>query len=184
MIKMMTMLKLIINSLFIVIIVQSGYGQKSLNPVIKDFGGIWDIPEAMVTADKQLDYKIVIDVNSGPDSPDELNPALNNVARMLNLHAVAGAGNDKMHVVLAIHASATYAIMNNKAYRVKYGTDNPNLALIRQLNRAGVELTVCGQSLIAREVPIKDVQKEVEVATSMLTTVTMYQNKGYAYLRF
>ncbi|RLD18162.1 MAG: hypothetical protein DRI69_10775 [Bacteroidetes bacterium] len=178
------MLKTIINCLFLIIIIQTGYGQEVQNPVIQDFGGIWDIPQATVTADRNLDYNIVIDLHSGPDTPEMLNPALNNVARLLNLHAVAGADPAKTHVVLAIHASATYSIMTNEGYRAKYGVDNPNTELIRQLDRAGVKLTVCGQSLIAREVAFGHVQDEVEVSTSMLTTVTTYQNKGYAYLRF
>ena len=172
------------NGLFLIALLQSGYGQEAQNPVIQDFGGIWDIPQATVTADKNHDYNIVIDLHSGPDSPEMLNPALNNAARMLNLHAVAGADPARVHIVLAIHASATYSIMTNEGYRAKYGVDNPNVELIRQLDRAGVKLTVCGQSLIAREVAFGDVQDDVEVATSMLTTVTTYQNKGYAYLRF
>ncbi len=178
------MAKSIIIYLILVIFIQTGYGQEKQNPVIQDFGGIWDIPQATVTADKNLDYKIVIDLHSGPDSPEMINPALNNVARMLNLHAVAGADPEKMHVVLAIHASATYSIMTNAGYRDKYGVENPNIELIRQLDGAGVKLTVCGQSLIAREVPFEEVQREVEVSTSMLTTVSMYQNKGYGFMRF
>ena len=178
------MIKIFINCLFLIVLVQSGYGQEKQNPIMQDFGGIWDIPQATVTTERDLDYNIVIDLHSGPDSPDMLNPALNNVARMLNLHAVAGAESTKMHVVLAIHASATYSIMTNQGYRAKYGTDNPNIELVRQLDQAGVKLTVCGQSLIAREVAFGEVQEEVEVATSMLTTVTTYQNQGYAYLRF
>jgi intracellular sulfur oxidation DsrE/DsrF family protein len=178
------MMKSTLSAILFISLLQLGFGQEKLNPVIKDFGGIWDIPQATVKADHKADYKIVIDVNSGPDSPDKLNPALNNVARMLNLHVVSGANPDKIHVVLAIHASATYAIMDNAAYLKKYGVENPNIELIRQLKAADVKLTVCGQSLIAREVPFESVLKEVEVGTSMLTTVTTFQNKGYAYLNF
>jgi len=178
------MLKAIGIYLCLIVLVQPGYGQEEQNPVIKDFGTIWDIPQATVTGDKNLDYNIVIDLNSGPDSPEKLNPALNNVARMLNLHAVAGVDTENMHVVLAVHASATYAIMTNEGYQAKYGIDNPNVELIRQLNKSGVRLTVCGQSLIARKVKFEEVQKQVEVATSMLTTVTTYHNRGYTLLRF
>lgn len=137
-----------------------------------------------VNADNDQDHNIVVDLYSGPASPDELNPALNNVARMLNLHTVAGANPERTHVVLAIHASATYAIMANDAYRAKYGMDNPNIELIRQLADAGVKLSVCGQSLLARDVHLDALLEQVEVATSMLTTVTTYQSKGYGLLIF
>ncbi|MEM9300323.1 MAG: DsrE family protein, partial [Bacteroidota bacterium] len=109
---------------------------------------------------------------------------LNNVARMLNLHAVSGADMDRMEVVLAIHGSATYAVMDNRLFKKSFGVDNPNLPLIQDLKAAGVKLTVCGQSLISRDVPVKNVTEEVEIATSMLTTVTTHQLKGYALLKF
>lgn len=178
------MAKSIFITAFLTLSVHAAFAQDRQNPVIADYGGIWDVPEATVKADENLNYKIVIDMNSGSESPEMINPALNNVARMLNLHAVAGADPESMQVILAIHASTTYAIMTNKGYRAKYGIDNPNLKLISQLHEAGVKLTVCGQSLIAREVAFNEVLEHVEVATSMLTTVTTLQNRGYGLLRF
>ena len=89
-----------------------------------------------------------------------------------------------MDVVLAIHGSATYSVMDNGLLKRKFGVDNPNLPLIKELKEAGVKLTVCGQSLISRDVPAKRVTDEVEIATSMLTTVTTHQLKGYALLKF
>ena len=43
---------------------------------------------------------------------------------------------------------------------------------------------VCGQSLIGRKIDPKEVHENIDLATSMLTTVTTYQLKGYAMLRF
>ncbi len=160
------------------------YAQDRVNPVIKSFGSIYDIPEATVKADPDQEYKIVIDVVTGAEDQDELAWGLNNVARMLNLHAVSGANMNKMDVVLAIHGSATYAVMNNKLFKKRFGIENPNLPLMKELSEAGVKLTVCGQSLKSRNVPMEQVAEEVEIATSMLTTVTTYQLKGYALLKF
>ena len=61
---------------------------------------------------------------------------------------------------------------------------NPNLPLIIALKEAGVKLTICGQSLIGREIDLEEVNENVEVATSMLTTVTTYQLKGYTLFNF
>lgn len=158
--------------------------QDRQNPVIAPFGGIYDISEATVKADPDLQYKIVIDVATGNDDPSEFNWALNNVARLMNLHAVSGADVSKMEVVLAIHGGATYSIADNETYKTKYDVDNPNLDLIDVLSNAGVKLTVCGQSLKSRGIEIKNVNKKVEVATSMLTTVTTHQLKGFAFLKF
>ena len=158
--------------------------QERQNPVISSFGGIYDIPEATIKANSNLEYKVVIDVVTGNEDPKEFNWSLNNVARMLNLHAVGGADMSKMEVVLAIHGSATYSIANDKNYRAKYGIENPNKELIKALSDAGVTIAVCGQSLKGRGIETKDVLEEVEIATSMLTTVTTYQLKGYAVLKF
>ncbi len=159
-------------------------GQEKVNPVIEDFGGIYDIPEATVKPDGQQEYKIVIDVYGGASDKSDIDRSLNNVARMLNLHAVGGVPADNMTVVLALHAQSTYSTMGHDAYREKYGTDNPNADLMKALKEAGVKITVCGQSLIGRGVDPNRLLEEVEIATSMLTTVTHYQKLGYMLLRF
>lgn len=74
--------------------------------------------------------------------------------------------------------------MNNKAYKAKYGVDNPTLKLFKELDQAGVKMFVCGQSLIARNIDHLKIVPEVKVASSMLTVMTTYQLKGYAVLKF
>jgi intracellular sulfur oxidation DsrE/DsrF family protein len=160
------------------------YSQERVNPVIKNFGGIYDIPEATVKPDSSVAYKIVIDVVGGSEDPNEIDASLNNVARMLNLYAVGGADFEKINVVLAIHGKSTYSTMNDNSYKAKFGVKNPNTPLIEELKEAGVKITVCGQSLKGRNVSTDQLLPEIEVATSMLTTVTTYQMKGYALLKF
>jgi intracellular sulfur oxidation DsrE/DsrF family protein len=131
-----------------------------------------------------MKYQIVIDIVSGPSAADQLNPALNNVARMLNLHGIAGVPSENLDVVLAIHGDATVAVLHDKAYSDRFQTANPNHTLIAALRAAKVKLTVCGQSLLGHSIDINEVDDKVEIATSMLTTMTTYQMLGYAYLRF
>jgi intracellular sulfur oxidation DsrE/DsrF family protein len=158
--------------------------QPGQNPIIKDFGGIYDIPSATVKPDPRQKYQIVIDVVSGPELPHQLNPALNNVARMINLHAIGGVPPENLEIVLAIHGDATMAIVNNQVYEKEFEMANPNVLLLEALKQAGVKLAVCGQSLIGRGLDPADVLQTVEIATSMLTTVTTYQMMGFAFLRF
>ena len=158
--------------------------QERTNPIISPYGGIYDVKDASFKADPTLKYNIVIDLATGSEKEDEFNWSLNNIARMLNLHAVAGVPKENIHVVVAVHATATYSILNNKAYKKRYGIDNPNTGLIDALNEAGVQLYVCGQSLIARDVAFKELNPNVQLATSMLTTVTTHQLKGYAFMKF
>ncbi|MBS1508251.1 MAG: DsrE family protein [Bacteroidetes bacterium] len=160
------------------------FSQNRINPVIKNFGGIFDIPYAEEKPDPAQEYKIVIEVERALESPDSVSWALNNVARLLNLHAMAGVKPEKMHVVLAIHGGAAYAVMNNEAYKAKYKVNNPNLLLFEELDKAGVRMVVCGQSLIVRKIDRMKMVPQVKVASSMLTTLTSYQMKGYAVLKF
>ncbi|HCM76819.1 MAG TPA: hypothetical protein DIS90_10580 [Cytophagales bacterium] len=162
----------------------TGYSQTMVNPIIKNYGGIYDLPYADEKIDPTLDYKIAVEVVRASEKPEDVNWALNNVARMLNLHAMAGVPKEKLHVVLAIHGGAAFTVKNNEEYKKKYGVDNPNLGIYRELMDAGVKIVVCGQSLVARDIDKDKMVPGIKVASSMLTTMTTYQLKGYAMLIF
>ena len=142
------------------------------------------MPYADEKIDSELTYNIVVEVVTASDRPDEINWALNNVARMLNLHAMAGVPKEKLNVMLAIHGGAAFTVMDNEEYRKKYKVDNPNLDLYQALANAGVKMFVCGQSLLARDINKDKMVKQINIASSMLTTMTTYQLKGYAQLVF
>ncbi|MBL7863403.1 MAG: DsrE family protein [Cyclobacteriaceae bacterium] len=179
------MKKLLVLTIVCAVNATSVFAQGSrVNPVIKSHGGIFEIPFAEERPDPSMVYNIIIEVERESEKPDTINWALNNVARLLNLHAVGGVPSSNVNVVLAIHGGATYTTMNNDQYRAKYNVDNPNLKLYQELQAAGVRMFVCGQSIVNRKVDRKRMVPEVKPAVSMLTTVTTYQLKGYAYLKF
>lgn len=155
-----------------------------VNPVIKSQGGIFEIPFAVEKPDPAMVYNIVIEVERESEKPDTINWALNNVARLLNLFAVGGVPASNVRLVLAIHGGAAYTTMNNEQYRAKYKVDNPNLKLYQELQSAGVQMFICGQSIINRKIDRTRLVPEVKPALSMLTTVTTYQLKNFAYLKF
>jgi len=157
--------------------------QKPANPIIKDYGTIYQIEEAIPT-DTKLTYKIVIDLKASNDSYKKVNPGLNNVARMLNLHGAAGIPPQQIKVAVAVHYTATPIVLTNEGYQKKYGVDNPNLGLIEELKAAGVELYVCGQSLVARKYEFAEVNPQVSIGLSMLTVVTEKMMTGYELLVF
>lgn len=162
----------------------SSFAQDKVNPIIKNFGGIYDVPEATVKPNSELRYKIIVDAKTGADEKADVAFALYNTARMINLHAVGGVQPENLEVVLAIHGGATFSVLNNKLYKEKFGVDNPNIALIKELKAAGVKLTVCGQSLKGRDIKPDQVLSEIDIATSMLTTVSTYQLNGFAVFQF
>ena len=157
--------------------------QTPANPIIKDYGTIYGI-ENSLQPDKTKEYRIVIDLKASNDNFDQPNKGLVNIARMLNLYGVGGVPKENLKIAVAVHYTATPTILNNVGYQKKYGVDNPNLELIKQLNAAGVDLYVCGQSLVARKYAFEDVNPNVTTALSMLTVVTEHTMEGYSLLVF
>jgi len=152
-------------------------------PVVDGFGGIYEMPGS-TNPDSNIQYKIVIDLKTNQPEKGAVNPGLNNVARMMNLHGLGGIAEENMSVTAVVHGPATETILNNDGYRRKNGVDNPNIALIDALEAAGAEVVVCGQSLIGRGFPQSEVNTDVEIALSMLTAVNELQHKGYYLMVF
>lgn len=167
----------------LVILCKPLFGQEARYPIVNDYGGIYEVENA-VNPDTELTYKIIVDLKTVQPNKKEINSGLNNVARMMNLHGLGGVDAENLHVVVVVHGSATESILNNAGYQRKNQLDNPNLPLIDALKKAGVTFYVCGQSLIARNYDQTEVYKQVEVGLSMLTVVTTYMHKGYQLLIF
>ena len=158
--------------------------QKDQLPIVKGYGGIYDIPDAVEKPDPSMKYRIVVDVVTADQDPKVLSTSLNNVARMINIHAIGGVPKENIEVVLGIHGMMAFAIQDNESYKKRYGVDNPNLGILKALDEAGVKMFVCGQSMVVRNILKETLAPEIKIATSMLTVLTTYQLKGYAAFRF
>lgn len=154
------------------------------NPVIKNYGSVFaEVPGVSFKADKQMEYKVVIEVDFSDTSGSKVSNPLEVVSRFINLLAIDGIKADKRSIVLIFHNAGSYCIQNNEAYQRKYGKANPNLEALEELEKAGVLMYVCGQSTMKRKIPPTDIIPAVKIATSYLTTFTTYQLKGYATLK-
>lgn len=158
--------------------------QTKVNPVIKNFGTVSEVPFALEKPDPGMDYRIVVEVSSAPEKNDVVHEMFDKVAAVVNLHALGGVPKDKLHVVMVIHAAAASYVVNNEAYQKKFGANNPNLPLFTALSDAGVKIFVCGQSVIKKNIDPSTIAPEVKVALSAITTLTTYQLKGYAILKY
>jgi len=179
MIRIITLCPLII----LLVTFSNSNAQEARFPIVPEFGGIYEIPGS-VQPDPDLEYKIVIDLKTLQADKDAINLGMNNIARMMNLHGLGGVSEENLHVVVAVHGGATETILTNERYRLKNGTDNPNIELISALVEAGAEIYVCGQSLIARGYELNEVNSNVTIGLSMLTIVTERMHKGYQLLVF
>ncbi len=159
------------------------FGQKKSSEIISNYGIIWDI-EGVVKPSGDQPVKIIIDLKTKIDSPEKVNRGLDNVARMLNLHAAGGISIENLQFAVAVHGGATPVILNNEGYSEKFGIPNPNIDLLQKLEDVGVEVYVCSQSMITRKYNLDQVDKTVEKALSMLTIVTDKMNKGHNLMVF
>lgn len=181
---MIKSLKTLLSTLTLTILAISAYCQIPQFPIVKDFGGIYEIPDATERPDPKGEYKIIIDLVSASDNPQQVNRMVDNIARMVNLHGIAGVPKENIKVKVAVHGGAIFSILQDDYYEKLYGIKNPNLAVFEALKDADVEFYICGQSLIARNMKTSDVWSGADIALSMLTTLTTYVPQGYMLMRF
>lgn len=132
--------------------------------------------------DKSLTYKLAIDVTDGvSDSTRILSPLLE-VARSYNLNIANGVPKRKLETAVVIHGSAIWGILNNEAYKEKYGVDNPNLEVIKTMKKQGIKFYVCAQVLAFRNLPFEDVSKEIDLTVSAKTALITLDQMGYTYM--
>jgi intracellular sulfur oxidation DsrE/DsrF family protein len=115
--------------------------------------------------------------------PEELNAAIEKVAKYVNIYHSAGKDSAAAQFAVVLHGGATLAALNDDAYSARFGTKgNPNLDCLHQLHEAGVEIYVCGQSLMKEQAKLEEVAVFVDPAVSALTAVVNLQADGYSYV--
>lgn len=152
--------------------------------VIPEFGNTFDIPNPDFKTDTEAIFKLVFDVAKAPEDPSVLNPYLNTLARFLNMHQKAGVSVENLHVRAAIHGQAAYGMLTNEFYKEKYGVDNPNIELLEALDKAGVELILCGQTAGSRDITSARRLEVIDVALSAMTVLSQSQMEGYSLIAF
>ena len=149
-----------------------------INPKIRDYGKVVKLPTAV--HQPRDNSKIVVDITKSGD-PDKLNPAIEKVCRFVNIYAGAGKDSAKVEIAVVLHGDATLAVLNDSAYSARFDADtNPNLGCLRELKNVGVEVFVCGQSLISKDAKPSQVSDHAKVAVSALTALVNLQSDGYA----
>ena len=102
------------------------------------------------------------------------------VARTVNLYVNAGVPLQHLKFVAVAHGAATSIALDEAHYREQYGTANPNLPVIEELRKAGVDIAVCGQAVAEHHYAYEWIDSRVTLALSALTTIMDLQQQGYA----
>ena len=153
-------------------------------PLIPAADGYVVIPGAAVPPDPAVTYRAIFDASRHAPKPTELLPALNMAGSELNAFAVARVPPTNVKFAVVFHGAALDALLDDQHYKARFGVSNPNLPVLQQLKRAGVELLVCGQNLASEQIDPKSLSPAVTVASDALIVLMAFQNRGYALLSF
>lgn len=157
---------------------------KEAGPIIKEYGKVWKIENPDFVTDTSKEFKVVFDIMNSPESPTEINKSIETAARFLNMHSQAGVAKERLKVALVVHNKASKDIITNALYKERFGTKNPNTALVIELMDAGVEIVFCGQSSLSRNFPIEQTIEGVQLSLSAMTALIQLQNDGYQLIKF
>ena len=158
--------------------------QTKVNPIIKSYGTVFQIPTADHKPDPSIKYKLIVELTENGSKPDSLNEYIEALATLINLHAAEGVSKENIQMVVILRKMATYAVFGNELYKEKFKCDNPNLQLLKELTDAGVEFYVCGQTMLKWNIDTKKLVPGTKVASAGLTAITTYQLKGYTMVKF
>jgi len=176
--KKISMLLLLLTTVFVL------SAQKKVNPIIKSYGTVFEIPNADHKPDPSIKYKLIVELQENASKPDTLNEYLEALATLINLHAAEGVPKENIKMVVILRKMATYGVFGNELYKEKFKCDNPNLQLLKELMDAGVEFYVCGQTMLKRNIDTKKLVPGTKVASAGLTAISTYQLQGYTMIKF
>ena len=156
-------------------------------PAIKGYkwAGVVPVQNIDEKLDPNMRYKLLMELTGfaakGQEATamKEINGGIGEVARKINLHVAGGVPKEKIDVVIIVHAGALFALMNNEKYKQKYNIDNPNIALIKELQNFGAKFIVCGQAMTFLRLEKEDLVPGIKEAISAQTVLSMYELKGY-----
>lgn len=146
------------------------------------YGAFTPLPQAGEQPNPQREYRVIVDLTQGgPD--DKPLKGLERVARLTNMLAANGVTAEKRSIVVVMHGGASLASLSDAAWSARNkGATNPNSALIRALTTAGVQVRLCGQSMVAHGLTEADLAPGVQVDLAALMTVIHHQQAGYALI--
>lgn len=147
---------------------------------IPDYGVARDVPGAELVPDPGVTYKVAFDAVAAAESIDDVNPMLAGVARYVNTLAKFGVPAEHRQIAVVLHQGSTEIILEDAAFKARNdGHSNPNVALIRALDAAGVQFHVCGQAVLGRSIDPKTILPEIQLDLWALTTLIELGRQGY-----
>jgi intracellular sulfur oxidation DsrE/DsrF family protein len=160
------------------------YGQERApvyGPVLENYGPVYEVRD-VYSLKKDVVYRTVFDVSTGPAGAGDVNRAIESAARFLNMHVRSGIPLENLQLAVVLHGEAAKNALSSEAYRSRFDVPNPNDELITLLSAAGVDFYLCGQTAGYHGYATTDLHRNVNMATSAMTVLTRLQAEGWSVL--
>lgn len=151
-------------------------------PAIEGYGKMHPLPKAAYQPDPKATYKVVFAMTAASKAPEDVNPAVERVARAVNLYVSAGVPLSHLKFVAVAYGAATSIALDDAHYKAAYNVANPNLAVITRLRAAGIDVAVCGQAVLEHNYEYSWIDPSVTVSLSAITTITLLEQQGYSLM--
>ncbi|MBT8337909.1 MAG: DsrE family protein [Gemmatimonadetes bacterium] len=142
------------------------------------------VPGMDFPGDADATYRFAWSLVAAADSAHQITPGFRAPARVLNALADDGVPAEQVHLALVAQGPSAVAMLDDDAYREIHGVDNPNLALLRELHENGVELVVCGQTMVGRDLERGDFPDFVKVSRAATAARVILAGRGYVFNPF
>jgi hypothetical protein len=134
-------------------------------PQIEGFGSAVSLPDAGERP--RAGGKVYFDTTAGAPT-GKPNRGLESAARLVNLYALEDMRDGCPQIAVILHFNATSAALTDAAHATSGGGSNPNRELVEKLLANGVEVWVCGQSVIRSGHAVADVLPGIRIAHSAM----------------
>lgn len=152
--------------------------------IVKNVAPAKPVPGAHELPNPATMYKVVFDVTESAKRVKDVNPGLATVAEFVNTLAKYNVPEKRRRIAVVLHGDAAEVIVDNKAFMSRNGRHkNPNVELIRKLAKAGVEMHVCGQAVLARHIDPDTILPQIQLDLWALTTLANFETHGYVHIK-
>ncbi|MEO1151706.1 MAG: DsrE family protein [Pseudomonadota bacterium] len=146
-------------------------------PVIKNDGPVAPVPGHLPLPEGTR-LKVAMDVVDRA-APGKKNRSFVTAARYINMHAAAGLPPDRARLALVIPGAGVHDVTTSAFHTRTHAGDHGSQDLIANLLKAGVTITVCGQSAAAQGITKDDLIPGVTLSLSAITAHALLQQDGY-----
>jgi len=165
--------------LLILVTTAVSQAQNMVFPAIQGYGGVIPVPFEAEKPDPSKHYRLVIELGDRLEDKTQVADMLDYAARMYNLHRYAGVPRENIDLAIVIYSGSTPIVLADPTYGKRFDQANPNSALLDEFLRNGIQVIVCGQSMMKQDLLPGDIYPGVRMAVSRFTATTDLIEKGY-----